>query len=191
MTAADIQDRDGGILLMSTLFGQFPFLRKLFADSAYTGPIFQDGIANVMPGLVIDIVRRSDRANGFVVEPMRWILERTIGWLGRCRRLAKDLTAELLTIEADLSKRCIGLVILSMGGEKLDTRNPTAKLMLTILAGVATWECVFNVSGSAKGLRVRGQKVATRGTSQPSLYMRKPSGLCAPVASSQPTSRAS
>jgi putative transposase len=90
VTAADIQDRDGGILLMSTLFGQFPFLRKLFADSAYTGPIFQDGIANVMPGLVIDIVRRSDRANGFVVEPMRWIVERTIGWLGRCRRLAKD-----------------------------------------------------------------------------------------------------
>jgi DNA invertase Pin-like site-specific DNA recombinase len=49
-------------------------------------------------------------------------------------------TAELLTTEADLAKRSIGLVILSMGGEKLDTRNPTSKLMLTILAGVATWE---------------------------------------------------
>ncbi len=49
-------------------------------------------------------------------------------------------TAELLAIEADLSKRKIGLVILSMGGERLDTRNPTSKLMLTILAGVATWE---------------------------------------------------
>ena len=81
VTAADIQDRDGGILLMSTLFGQFPFLRKLFADSAYTGPIFQDGIANVMPGLVIDIVRRSDRANGFVVRPMRWIVEPSVGLL--------------------------------------------------------------------------------------------------------------
>ena len=46
-------------------------------------------------------------------------------------------TAELLSIEADLSKRGIGLVILSMGGERLDTRNPTSKLMLTILAGVA------------------------------------------------------
>src|SRR5258707_7070210 len=38
VTAADVQDRDGGILLLSTLFGQFPFLRKLFADSAYAGP---------------------------------------------------------------------------------------------------------------------------------------------------------
>ena len=43
-----------------------------------------------MPSLVIEIVRRSDGAKGFVVEPKRWIVERTIGWLGRCRRLAKD-----------------------------------------------------------------------------------------------------
>jgi DNA invertase Pin-like site-specific DNA recombinase len=54
-------------------------------------------------------------------------------------RLARN-TAELLSIEADLSKRGIGLVVLSMGGERLDTRNPTSKLILTILAGVATWE---------------------------------------------------
>jgi hypothetical protein len=37
--SAGIQDRDGGILLLATLFGQFPFLQKLFADSAYQGPI--------------------------------------------------------------------------------------------------------------------------------------------------------
>jgi hypothetical protein len=37
---ADIQDRDGGIMLLSTLFGLFPFLQKLFADSAYQGPLF-------------------------------------------------------------------------------------------------------------------------------------------------------
>jgi DNA invertase Pin-like site-specific DNA recombinase len=46
-------------------------------------------------------------------------------------------TAELLAIETDLSKRGVGLVILSRGGERLDTRNPTSKLMLTILAGGA------------------------------------------------------
>lgn len=54
-------------------------------------------------------------------------------------RLARN-TAELLGIEADLTKRGVGLVVLSMGGERLDSRNPTSKLMLTILAGVATWE---------------------------------------------------
>lgn len=90
VTAADVQDRDGGILLLSTLFGQFPFLRKLFADSAYTGPIFQAGAATATRSLVVEIVKRSDHAKGFVVEPKRWIVERSIAWLNRCRRLAKD-----------------------------------------------------------------------------------------------------
>ena len=77
-------------MVLSTLFGQFPFLKKLFADSAYTGPVFHDGLANAMPSLVTEIVRRCDQARGFVVLSKRWIVERTIGWLGRCRRLAKD-----------------------------------------------------------------------------------------------------
>ena len=38
----------------------------------------------------LEIVKRSDTATGFVVLPKRWIVERTFGWLGRCRRLAKD-----------------------------------------------------------------------------------------------------
>jgi DNA invertase Pin-like site-specific DNA recombinase len=54
-------------------------------------------------------------------------------------RLARN-TMELLSIEADLTKRGTGLIVLSMGGERLDTRNPTSKLILTILGGVATWE---------------------------------------------------
>ena len=76
--------------LLSTLFGQFPFLRKLFADSAYTGPVFQDGAARAMRSLIVEIVKRSDHPKGFVVEPKRWIVERSIAWLNRCRRLAKD-----------------------------------------------------------------------------------------------------
>ena len=42
--AADIQDRDGGVLLMSTLFGLFPFLLKLYADGGYQGAKFQQGL---------------------------------------------------------------------------------------------------------------------------------------------------
>ena len=90
VTAADVQDRDGGILVLTTLFGQFPFIRRLFADSAYMGPIFRDGVANAMRSLVVEIVKRGDHAKGFVVEPKRWIVERSIAWLNRCRRLAKD-----------------------------------------------------------------------------------------------------
>ena len=66
-------------------------------------------------------------------------------------RLARS-TADLLAIEADLSKRRIGLVVLSMGGEKLDTRNPTSKLMLTILAGVATWEREIMLERQREGI---------------------------------------
>src|SRR3954468_11158986 len=66
-------------------------------------------------------------------------------------RLARS-TAELLTIEADLSKRGIGLVVLSMGGERLDTRNPTSKLVLTILAGVATWEREIMLERQREGI---------------------------------------
>jgi putative transposase len=87
---AGIQDRDGGILLLSTLFGLFPFLKKLFADSAYAGPVFNEALAQVMPQLETEIVKRSDTAKGFVVLPKRWIVERTLAWLNRCRRLAKD-----------------------------------------------------------------------------------------------------
>ena len=87
---ADIQDRDGGILLLATLFGMYPFLQKLFADSAYQGPKFRQALAKILPQLKVEIVKRSDRAKGFTILPRRWVVERTIGWLNRCRRLAKD-----------------------------------------------------------------------------------------------------
>ncbi len=90
VTAADVQDRDGGLVLLSTLFGLYPFLGKLFADSAYEGPIFHSGLASILPHLETGIVKRSDKIKGFVVLPKRWIVERTIAWLNRCRRLAKD-----------------------------------------------------------------------------------------------------
>ena len=66
---ADIQDRDGGVLLMATLFGLYPLIVKR---------------------VNLEIVKRSDQAQRFVVLPKRWIVERSFAWFGRCRRLAKD-----------------------------------------------------------------------------------------------------
>ena len=88
--AADVQDRDGGVLLMAALFGLFPFLRKLYADGGYQGPQFQSALRKILRQVDVEIVKRSDHAQGFVVLPKRWIVERTIGWLNRCRRLARD-----------------------------------------------------------------------------------------------------
>jgi DNA invertase Pin-like site-specific DNA recombinase len=83
-------------------------------------------------------------------------------------RLARS-TSDLLTIENDLTKRGIGLVVLSMGGERLDTRNPTSKLMLTILAGVATWEREIMLERQREGIarakaesRYKGRKPVAR-----------------------------
>jgi transposase len=88
--SAEIQDRDGGALVMATLFGMFPFLLKLYADGGYQGPVFQTAVKAAMATVNVEIVKRSDQAKGFAVLPKRWVVERTFAWLNRCRRLAKD-----------------------------------------------------------------------------------------------------
>ena len=66
-------------------------------------------------------------------------------------RLARS-TMDLLRIVTALDERKVALVVLSMGGERLDTRNPTSKLMLTILAGVATWEREIMLERQREGI---------------------------------------
>jgi transposase len=87
--AANVQDRDGGELLMATLFGLYPFLLKLYADGGYQGEAFQRALKAVCSQVELEIVRRS-QLHTFIVLPKRWIVERTFAWLNRCRRLAKD-----------------------------------------------------------------------------------------------------
>jgi transposase len=90
VTAADVQDRDGGAWLLGTLFGLYPFLLKLYADGGYQGPEFRKSVKAVLSQVQVEIVKRSDQAKGFVVLPKRWVVERTLAWLNRCRRLGKD-----------------------------------------------------------------------------------------------------
>jgi hypothetical protein len=68
--AADIQDRDGGVLVMATLFGMYPFLLKLYADGGYQGPQFQGALLHVVRHVNVEIVKRSDVAKGFIVLPL-------------------------------------------------------------------------------------------------------------------------
>jgi len=93
---ADIQDRDGGVLVLASLLDKYPLLRTLFADAGYQGPKFRNSVNKIRRRLVVEIVKRS--GPGFKVLPKRWVVERTLAWLGRCRRLAKDF--ECLTRNA-------------------------------------------------------------------------------------------
>jgi DNA invertase Pin-like site-specific DNA recombinase len=67
-------------------------------------------------------------------------------------RLARN-TESLLGIVNDLTARGVGVLVQSMGGVPLDTRNPTSKLMLTILAGVATWEREIMLERQREGIK--------------------------------------
>ena len=113
--AGHVQVRDGGVWMMATRFGLPPFLLKLYADGGYQGPAFQAGVRRVCRRLKIAIVKRSDQAKSFTVLPKRWIVERTIAWLNRCRRLAKDweclnrralLFLQLASIRLTLRRLC-------------------------------------------------------------------------------------
>ena len=86
VTPANVQDRDGGQSLIEQTRVVLSRLRTIFADGVYNGT-FESFCYNV--GWNLQIVRRSDKP-GFHVLPKRWIVERTIAWLNRCRRLAKD-----------------------------------------------------------------------------------------------------
>jgi len=86
--AANVQDADGAGDLLRRLKRLYPWLRVVFADSVY------DRLAALLAcfllGLTLIVVRRIAGATGFVLLPRRWVVERTLGWLGRWRRLSKD-----------------------------------------------------------------------------------------------------
>ena len=96
--SADIQDREGAKLVINKLMGRFARLRLIWADAGYAGQLV-DWVMS-LSGWVLEIVRRPRGSHHFEVLPRRWVVERTLAWLGRCRRLSKDYEALPETSEA-------------------------------------------------------------------------------------------
>jgi transposase len=110
---ANVQDRDGGLLLMQRARAKVPTVRKLWVDHGYAGRFVRQLRDD---GIDAEVVKhRHDRihgtwrqldlplvvaAAGFEILARRWVVERTFGWLGRHRRLAKDYEMRIHVSEA-------------------------------------------------------------------------------------------
>ena len=86
--AASIQDADGAGDLLRRIKPLCCWLRAVFADGGYNRVAAL--LACFLLGLTLVIVQRTPGTKGFVVLSRRWVVERTLGWLGRWRRLSKD-----------------------------------------------------------------------------------------------------
>lgn len=113
MHAADIQDRDGAMLVVDALGGalgdKFPRLKKIWADGGYAGQLI--GWVAEAGGWILEIVKRTDKLPKFIVLPKRWIVERTFAWLGRYRRLSKDYELTIASSEAMIRIAMINLML--------------------------------------------------------------------------------
>jgi putative transposase len=138
--AADIQDADGLSDLLKRVKPLYPWLRAVFADRSPTrgrAPSWGGNAASSRPpmvtcrayfrssiynrltallacflfGLTLIIVRRVAGSTGFVVQPRRWVVERSLGWLGRWRRLSKDYEALPEVSEAMVTLAMIRLML--------------------------------------------------------------------------------
>jgi transposase len=86
---ANVQDRDGARLVLDHRTRRlFPFIERIFADAGYQGSRAAKAAAST-GNWVVEIVKRNE-AHKFVVLPKRWIVERTLAWASRNRRLARD-----------------------------------------------------------------------------------------------------
>ena len=86
--AADIQDRDGGILVLEKIISKFTGLKLIWADGGYRGDFLN--FAKTLFKRTVEVVLRTDGERGFKVVRKRWIVERTFAWLSNYRRHSKD-----------------------------------------------------------------------------------------------------
>lgn len=109
---ADIQDRDGAPLVLAVARFLYPWLRHVFADGGYAGAKLATALDKI-GRWTLAIVNRCDA--GFVVLPRRWVVERTLAWLNRNRRLAKDFKASLESALAWLDLASVKLLLRRLG----------------------------------------------------------------------------
>src|SRR5262249_1345299 len=120
--AADIQDRDGAKVLLGQATGLFPKLQLLWADGGYAGKLV--AWVALVCGWVVQIVKRGDTAKGGVLLPRRWVVERTVGWLGQCRPLARDYESHPETSAALIQVAMVHLMLRRLARKAITPTSP-------------------------------------------------------------------
>ena len=111
VTPASVQDRDALAPMLGAVHRNSPWVTMSFVDSGYQGDEAQTA-AYEASRISITVVKRTDTTvKGFIVLPKRWVVERTLGWINRARRLSKDFEA---TIESSLAWLQLALAFLLM-----------------------------------------------------------------------------
>jgi transposase len=109
--SAGIQDRDGVSMVLDRRTRRlFPFIERIYADGGYQGPKAAKAAARTGTWK-IEIVERSATAVGFEVLPKRWIVERTLAWISRFRRMARDFERYATTVAAFIRLAMIRIML--------------------------------------------------------------------------------
>ncbi len=87
VTEANTQDRLGAAVVLMEAPVECENLQLIWVDAGYCGKRFAQAVSEIC-GAKVEVVKRN--STEFEVLPRRWVVERTFGWLGRCRRLSKD-----------------------------------------------------------------------------------------------------
>jgi putative transposase len=110
VTPADVHDTRGARCLLAGLAPLVPRLKKIWADAAYRGQELADWCCT-KGNWNLEVVERTSNQRGFNVQPRRWVVERSFGWLSRSRRLSKDYERKVQTSETLIQVAMIRILI--------------------------------------------------------------------------------
>ena len=124
--SASVQDRAGAKLVLAGVHEEFPQLQLVWVDGGYVNVVDASliGWAEHHERLQVVVVPRNADVKGFQVLPRRWVVERTFGWLTRCRRLARDYERKTAHAEAMIDVAMIRLMAARLAGEDIEPHGP-------------------------------------------------------------------
>ena len=109
VTAASVQDRDGGRRVLAKARMAMPSIARVWADGGYAGKLVRFALSALR--ITVEIVKKNDGQRTFQVLPRRWVVERTLSWISRCRRLDHDYERLREHAEAMVHWAMIGIMV--------------------------------------------------------------------------------